>query len=303
MTGASDRTGEPTRALVLGGGGIAGIAWESGLLVGLIGEGVDLNAADLVVGTSAGSTVAVMLRAGLLTPEHLQATLAAPAAAEEASEDDLPHSEESLAFDGLAFGEAMIAAAQGGGDDRAARARIGEWARDTPVSMPLETWLARIGARLPREWPQGALAVTAVDALDGTFRTFGADDGVDVVTAVAASCTVPSVFPLVPIEGRPFMDGGMRSSTNADVAAGHDRVLVVACAPEAPETPYGPVLDAAVAGLRADGSEVTVIEADSRALEIFGTNVLDPATSEPAFLAGLAQAADVAEQVATFWNA
>jgi len=44
-------------ALVLGGGGITGIAWEIGVLTGLAEAGVDLTGADLVVGTSAGSVV------------------------------------------------------------------------------------------------------------------------------------------------------------------------------------------------------------------------------------------------------
>ena len=51
-----------TRALVLGGGGVAGIAWELGLLSGWAGEGVDVREADLVVGTSAGSVVGAQLR-------------------------------------------------------------------------------------------------------------------------------------------------------------------------------------------------------------------------------------------------
>src|SRR6266511_1931685 len=45
------------RALVFGGGGITGIAWEWGILAGLAERGVKLTEADLVVGTSAGSVV------------------------------------------------------------------------------------------------------------------------------------------------------------------------------------------------------------------------------------------------------
>lgn len=199
-------TTTPSRALVLGGGGVAGIAWESGLLAGLLQAGIDLDAADLVVGTSAGSSVAVSLRDGRLTPERLAERFAAtsPAAAARpahlaeggaATADGAPGratpAQEVLEFDGIAFFEAMREAARGGGSEQEVRARIGEWARRTPVSTPLEAWLTRIGARLPKEWPQGRLAVTAVDAEDGALRTFGAEDGVDLVHAVAASCTVP----------------------------------------------------------------------------------------------------------------
>ena len=51
-------------ALVLGGGGITGIAWEIGVLAGLAEAGVDLTGADLVVGTSAGSVVGAQITSG-----------------------------------------------------------------------------------------------------------------------------------------------------------------------------------------------------------------------------------------------
>src|SRR5262249_58571603 len=53
------------RALVLGAGGETGIAWEVGLLAGLAAHGVDLAAADLVVGTSAGAGVAARINSGV----------------------------------------------------------------------------------------------------------------------------------------------------------------------------------------------------------------------------------------------
>ncbi|MFF3000107.1 patatin-like phospholipase family protein [Streptomyces sp. NPDC057950] len=52
-------------ALVLGGGGVTGIARELGVLEALRQAGADLAAADLVVGTSAGSVVAVQATSGI----------------------------------------------------------------------------------------------------------------------------------------------------------------------------------------------------------------------------------------------
>src|SRR5215469_4898613 len=54
-----------TYALVLGAGGVTGIAWETGLLKGLRDAGLDLTGADLVVGTSAGSVVAAQITTGV----------------------------------------------------------------------------------------------------------------------------------------------------------------------------------------------------------------------------------------------
>lgn len=67
-----------TRALVLGGGGPVGIAWESGLVAGLAEEGIDAGQADLIVGTSAGSAVGAQLAMGR-TPQQMYASVAADA--------------------------------------------------------------------------------------------------------------------------------------------------------------------------------------------------------------------------------
>ncbi|GAB48173.1 patatin-like phospholipase family protein [Mobilicoccus pelagius] len=300
----TDTTTRPTRALVLGGGGVAGIAWESGLLIGLMEAGVDLEAADLVVGTSAGSSVGVMLRHGLLTTEHLQEVLAASEAVEERTNDDagLPQTEGSQSYSSTAFADAKLDATRGVTEEQDVRAKLGEWGRARPVDLPEETWVAQIAARLPRDWPEGRLAITAVNAADGSFHTFGAQDGVELARAVAASCTLPTVFPLVTIDGDPYMDGGMRSATNADAAAGHDRVLVVACSDEGAASPFGPVLAQAAERMRNESSDVFTIEADAASRTAFGPNVLDPASIEPSFLAGLAQAQAVAADVVAFWG-
>ena len=51
--------------------------------------------------------------------------------------------------------------------------------------------------------------------------------GVGVKWAVASSCAVPGVFPPITIKGRRYVDGGMRSPTNADLAKGYDAVIAV----------------------------------------------------------------------------
>ena len=91
---------------------------------------------------------------------------------------------------------------------------------------------AVIAARLPsHEWPAHPLVVTAIDAHSGAFTRFDASSGVPLVDAVAASCAVPGVWPPVSIGGRRYIDGGVRSVTNADLASGCGRVLVLAPMP------------------------------------------------------------------------
>ena len=87
---------------------------------------------------------------------------------------------------------------------------------------------AIIEARLPRhEWPDQLLRITAIDAESGAFVVFDRSSGVSLVDAVAASCAIPVVWPAVTIGGRRYIDGGMRSGVNADVALHYDRVLVI----------------------------------------------------------------------------
>lgn len=280
-----------TRALVLGGGGVAGIAWEVGVLSALQDAGVDLDAADLVVGTSAGSVVGAFVRNGAVQQAYDQQHTPAPTTYEEPA-----------AIDAEAVQQRIGEALEGATSEQDARARLGLAAQQVTGGQSDDERTATFSETLPStEWPAKPLAVTAVDATDGTFRLLTSADGVPLPRAVAASCSVPFVWSPVGIEGRPYVDGGMRSGTNADAAAGHERVLVIACGPEGP-SPLGPWLDVAVESLRAGGSSVEVIVADSTAQQAFGTNSLSLATQAPSAEAGRAQGSAVAEQVAAFWS-
>jgi NTE family protein len=274
-----------TRALVLGGGGLAGIAWETGVLAGLAEEGIDVAAtADRVVGTSAGAAVAVQLGSGLTLPELL------------ARQTDPALQNEELAPAGTSVGELLELWAKLVAeipDPVELRRRLGELA----LGAETVTEAARravIAGRLSRpEWPERPLTLVAVDARSGATRLFDRHSGVGLVDAVAASCAVPGIWPPVTIDGTRFVDGGIRTANNADLAAGHDHVLVLAPMAD-------PGLDAEVAGLRRT-ARVAVITPDEAAAEAFGMNPLDPAVRTPAAHAGLAQGRREAAAVAEAW--
>jgi NTE family protein len=279
-----------TRALVLGGGGVAGIAWELGLLAGLARQGVDVRDADLVVGTSAGSIVGTLLRSGEDLEQLYERQLGA-----------VPASEPSVRFDGTALMTAFATALAGATGQQDARARIGELALRTSA-VPEAERRAIIRSRIGEpEWPAARLVVTAVDTADGGFAAFDSASGVALLDAVAASCAVPTVWPPITIDGHRFMDGGMRSPTNADLATGYDKVLVVAPAGGFPGSPLGPSLDEELAGLRAQ-ADAHLVLADDTALQAFGTNPLDPATRDPSARAGRAQADAELAAVRAFWT-
>jgi NTE family protein len=274
------------RALVLGGGGITGIAWEWGILAGLAANGVDLRGTDLVVGTSAGSVVGAQVAAGLDIEERYRAQL-------------VPPDGEVAAMLGpgvlLRYGIAMI----GHGTPERFRARVGRMARRART-IPESDRIDVIRSRLPvHEWPETDLRITAVDTETGEFRVFDKNSGVPLVTAVAASCAVPIVWPPVTIDGRRYMDGGLRSGANADLAEGYDRVVVLA--------PFlrsmGPVTGVAsqVVALRKK-SQAVLVTPDAAAVRAIGRNVLDPAKRADAARAGLAQAASALSAVRPVWE-
>jgi NTE family protein len=186
-------------------------------------------------------------------------------------------------------------------DEAKARARIGHMALRARTAVSAQERLAVIATRLPsHEWPRHArLLVTAVEAEHGSFRVFDADSGVPLVDAVAASCAVPMVWPPVPVEGRPHVDGGVRSVANADLAAGADRVVVLAPITQAARRSGR--IDRQLAGL-GPGVRTVVVTPDAGARKAYGRNALDPARRADAARAGRAQAPSVLDAVRAVWS-
>jgi NTE family protein len=266
-------------ALVLGGGGVTGIAWETGLIHGLREQGIDLTAADLLIGTSAGSVVSTQIATGL-TPSALYARQTTPPD---------PALERAPAIDLSALMKVFAAQPPATGPlSPEVCARIGEMAIAAPTE-PEEGRLKVINARLPiKEWPERKLQITTIDAVDGRFVVWDKDAGVPLVLAVASSCAVPMIYPPITIDGRRYIDGGIRSGTNADLASGYPLVIVIAPMAGTPATQA--VLDAEAAALRAGGSRVEMIWPDDGARTAIGLNPLDPARRVSSAEAGRAQA-------------
>jgi NTE family protein len=267
------------QALVLGGGGVAGIAWMTGLLAGLADAGQDVTGADLLVGTSAGATVAAQLGSGLPL-ESLYARQVEPAlqSAEIAVDIDL----DAFAAE---FGK-YLQAAMAPKDMLRAAGAFALAARTAPESSRR----AVIASRLPsHEWPARPVKLVAVDCATGATEVFDSACGVSLIDAVAASCAVPGIWPPVTINGRRYMDGGVRSSDNADLARGASRIVVVSPLGMDSPLPAPMPLREVVAGLRAEGAQVTVLSPDDASKSAIGANPLDPATRVPASGAGRAQ--------------
>ena len=179
------------------------------------------------------------------------------------------------------------------------RRRIGSLPLETPTVSEAAR-RAVIAARLPEDnWPNSSLFLTAVDAETGQPAVFTRHSGVDFIDAVAASCAVPGVWPPVTINGHRYIDGGVRSGTNADLAAGCDRVLVVTPSQRAAPQPWGS-LDDEIDQL--SPADVQVVYANDSSVAVFGTNPLSPSTRGPAAREGREIGRAEAQAVGSFWR-
>ena len=217
---------------MLAGGGLAGIAWETGILRGIADESSAAAKAlldvDVLVGTSAGSTVAAQLGSGL----GFDALFDRQTTASSTELNPTVGVEEITELFVTAMMQPDTTAAdklQKVGAVALATATVTEAVRRDVIAQ-----------RLPsHEWPDRVLRISAIDIATGELVTFDGDSGVGLVDAVAASCAVPGVWPPVTIGDRRYMDGGVGSSVNMALANDCDVAVVLVPSGRSAPSPFG----------------------------------------------------------------
>jgi NTE family protein len=279
------------RALVLGGGGVAGIAWMTGLLFGLSEQSVDLRNAELILGTSAGSAIAAQMGCPISLEELYRRQIDPALQTREITPDPRLLRQLLEAFPAVATA-----------CDRAELTRkVGRWALQAPTVTEAER-RAVVAARLPAHaWPERLVRITAVDTETGETRIFDRLSGTGLVDAVAASCAVPGVWPPVTIDGRRYMDGGVRSSDNADLARGYARVVILSPNGVRADEIVALPLQEQIEIIESAGAQTYLVEPDHRSRSAIGINPLLPETRKPAAEAGRAQALPIARDLGHFW--
>jgi len=212
---------------VLAGGGIAGIAWETGILRGIADESPAaarlLLDSDVLVGTSAGSAVAAQIGSGATLDELFDRQVAEASAEIDPGVDVESITELFLA----ALSQPAAQPYEAANKTREQMQRIGAVALATET-VPAPVRRQVIAQRLPsHEWPDRVLRLTAIDIDTGELVVFDRRSQVDLVDAVAASCAVPGAWPPVMIAGRHYMDGGVASSVNLIAAVDCDAAVVL----------------------------------------------------------------------------
>jgi NTE family protein len=285
------------RGLVLGGGGIWFVAWQTGYLRRLEELGLGLGSADRLVGTSAGSIVASILAGeklggfartvDLLTrAPGLLARMASSGPLEPSCQralDAFRESRDSSPETLRAIGFAALAAGTPSADATA---------RNFSVILRM------------RRWPSSRLHITCVDAYTGERCVITRSAGVPVPRAVAASSAVPGIFAPQPVQDRKCMDGGVAGTgVHLDLVAGARRALVVSLVDGSePDLTWGTMTPATIrqefADLQASGTEALRIIPRAEVPE----DVMDPRLALGAVQEGLAQADDDFAMLRDFWR-
>lgn len=273
------------RGLILGGGGVAGIAWEIGLLHGLLSAGVPLLDADEVIGTSAGAFAgAALLDArGIAWAYDRQLT----GAAREISADFPPE-----------VIDALTTILRDHADDmEEAGRRLGAFAIDART-IETSARMAVVSDRLAmREWPSERLRMTAIDARTGKLHLLDRASGLDIVDAAAASGAAPGIWPVVRTGETVWIDGGSVSVTNAQLAAAYRRCLVV--------SPMTMNFSGASVQSQLDAFPDTLsllIVPDDASMEAIGTNPFDADRRPGAAEAGYRQGLAAAGEASAIWS-
>lgn len=283
-------------ALVLGGGGALGVAWETGLLAGLREAGIDPGSADLVVGTSAGSIVGTYIAGGKLDEGlALQSQGSDPEINAMIAEVDLVGMTQLFGY-WASLPEL----------NKAAMAEMGAKALAAKTTAE-ENWLAYFKNVVPIDvWPSKPLKLTAVDTANGDFQVWDRDSDVPIHVAAASSCAVPGMFPPVTISGKRYTDGGVRSGTSADLATGFDSVLIIApigSGKDGIDPILGRTSRAEAEALSAAGSRVELAFPDADSLEAMGGNRMDSSRRPQCIDAGRRQGTALAAKLSGMWVA
>jgi NTE family protein len=272
------------RALVLGGGGVIGVAWEMGIAAGMADAGIDLRESDVFVGTSAGAIVGAQLAAGFLP--HLPRPRSVPPPPPGGAVD-----RSSLDF--TILGSVFKLWGTMTHADREVAAQIGKLTATLPRNAQLG-WADRVIYGMGLEgWPERPLLVSAVDTETGERRVFDRSSGADIDAVVIASSAVPGMFPPVEIEGRLYMDGQVHSSTNADVllAFKPEQVLIAMPTNRVTGSGIGPhaenMLERELSALREAGCAISLRMPQPEDREKLGSNLMDPKHATDAFTLGV----------------
>jgi NTE family protein len=285
------------RTISFGGGGVFFVAWQVGYIKGLAEASIQLNGAERVIGTSAGSIVAALFSAkkisGFYEELHLLSKVPqlvsalAPAASLKPSQ---LHAVEL--FTQATTADIDVVREIG-------RAALAAQAPEQDVMRRNILLVARM-----RHWPSKILHTSTVDTYTGERCIVSSDSEISIPAALAASSAIPGVFPPQQLADRKCMDGGTSGTgTHLDVLAGSQRALIlclrdpqVSHRAEMTQSPQATLAE--YEALKASGT--TVFTASPKSFT--QAELMDPTAVGKALAMGIEQGSADAQRVEEFWG-
>lgn len=283
---------------------MVGMAWQTGVVAGLLEADVDVRLADLILGTAAGASLGWQLASGRSAAE-----IAATICAEVNAPPPAPRLAPPSALPDLLWRQCEAELA--GHDPMPLRREIGALSLSAPPADEA-AFLDTIGKAVPlgrgHPWP-ARFACSAIDAESGQLLAWRAASGIALVEGVGSSCSVPISNPAVTIKGRRYISGAMRSVSNADLAAGYKQVLVLAMRAPPGDARMAERMQRSLvfetSRLRDGGAVVDVVQPDDLSMSAIGfelANVLDLRRRPAACEAGIAQGRALAPSLKPGWG-
>lgn len=284
------------KGLVLGGGGVWFVAWQTGYLRRLSELGVHFGDADRFVGTSAGSIVA-----SIVSGERLAGF--------------------GRTVDVLAYAPRVLSLLAPASSLKPSQQRALDTfreARDCSPQTLREIGFAAMAAQTPsrestarslalmlrmRRWPSSRLQITCVDAFTGERCVVTKSAGVAINRATAASSAVPGIFAPQQIQDRRCMDGGVSGTgVHLDLVAGADRAVVISLIDATrDDVPWGTMAPGDI-----EREQQSLVDSGTRVLRLVPRvavpeDLMDPALAVRAVAHGSRQADDDAAAIGGFW--
>jgi NTE family protein len=265
--------------LVMGGGGIVGIAWETGVLAGLREAcGFDPGSAAVIMGSSAGSVIGAQAACDRDLDELVALQRRPP--------NPTTGSRPMPDFSTGPRAEIMQLLMSGGGDENAAR--LGALAMECETALDEATYVESFRSMIGTDdWPAVDLRITTCECETGRGVAWSRTDGIDLVRAVASSCAVPGFFPTVAFGDRHYTDGPRGQGMTVDIVTGANVDVALFVGPNVALGQFAHLMDAEFEAIRAKGIELHTITGGPE-LAALGSNLMDASLRPAAVEAGLA---------------
>jgi NTE family protein len=279
----------PRLGLLLGGGGSVGIAWENGVLAGLIDAiGFEPARSTVIVGTSAGASVGADMALG----KDPHAALALDGDPTNPRRALPPPNLENGAFAEII---ALMLGPAAGKPETVAR--VAELAQGADTVLSEDQFVAMFRKTVGTdEWPDVDFRPTTTICSSGKSKFWTAADGVPLSRAVASSCAIPGYFPTVSHAGESYMDGRRGPKYHTAMVKDLELDAALFIGPKIALSRVSEMLIEDMEALAATGVQVHTILGSKR-LDSLGLNLMDYSKRPVALECGLADGAEHASVV------